>query len=161
MLAGNPCYWESVLTVAFAATAIGCSRRIPTTEFILPDGYRGKVVIFVDRANGMSLRPGNGDVRISIPSPGVLKVHDDAILKNWHTPKARYANGTPIPYAPNGVASPLEPMLIDGSSRVEDGIAIHWFYVGTKSDYQNGVGITAVDREFATQLMQRHASEKR
>lgn len=140
---------------------IGCEMRTPTIEFVLPDGYRGKVIMFVDPMNGVPLRPRDGFVRIVIPASGVLKVKDDAILAHWHTPKARYANGTPIPYEPNGNGRPNEPMLIDGNSGVEDGIAVHWFYVGTTSDYDQRIGIAAVEQEFAKQIAQYRASEKR
>jgi len=126
----------------------------PTVEFVVPDGYRGRFVLFVDPINGVALRQRDGVVTIDIPVSGVLRIKDDSILARWHTPKARYQDGTPILYEPNGKAKPGEAMLLGaGSSEVdEDGTRIHWNYVGTRADYDQGIGITAVEEECAKQI---------
>lgn len=134
-------------------SAMGCQSRPPTMEFVLPDGYRGKVFIYVDPVNGVRLDPYNGYIRIDIPTSGVLGIRDDAVLSRWHTVKARYVNGTVIPYEPNGVGRTNDPLFIDGDAGTNDGVTVHWFYVGTRSDYSNQVGIASAEKEFARQTI--------
>jgi hypothetical protein len=117
--------------------------------------------MFVDPVNGVLLQSHDGNVRVDIPATGVLRVRDNEMLSRWHTLKARYANGTPIPYEPNGNGRPDEPILIDGSAGTNDGITVHWFYIGTRRDYNNQVGVAAVEDEFSKQVEQYRALQKR
>jgi len=135
-----------------AALVSGCMTKTPTVEFVLPDGYRGKVILYVDRVSGVDLRARQNLVSISIPVSGVLGIKDDAVLARWHTLRARFQNGTRIPYAPNGDGGVNSPMLIDGSSSTRDGTRVHWCYIGTTKDYEGGVGIDQPEQELARRL---------
>lgn len=131
---------------------MGCFSEPPEIEYVFPNGYQGRVIIFTDPKNGVQIRESARRFRVNIPPSGVLGVSDDSPFTRWHTTIARYEDGTPLPYEPNGPAAPGTPMMFSGSSAVEKGIEYSHFYVGTKQNHDRQVGVAEAEKAFAEEL---------
>src|SRR5947209_5577827 len=76
---------------------LGCERRSPIIEFVLPDGFRGAFIVYTNQVDGVDLPFAANTYTCVIPSSGVLKVRKDGPFYNWHRTRARYENGTILP----------------------------------------------------------------
>ena len=137
-------YMRTQILTLVIIIATGCSGRNRPIEFVVPDGYRGKVWILFDPI-APDLPVVNGRYQASFPSDGVLRVGSMRPFQQWHPSSARYANGTPL----------HADLLSDSSQVASDAIGMWagpssstWpdkhdyivWVVGTESDFK-AVGI--------------------
>lgn len=69
----------------------------PPVHFILPDAWRGKFKLVLDRAGGIQIDLKNGRYTYRIPEIGVLRVKSFAPLQQWHGITMAYEGGRSIP----------------------------------------------------------------
>jgi hypothetical protein len=75
----------------------GCERKALCVHFIIPIGYRGAFLVHTGQSSGVLLQEKDGVVTCVIPKSGVLDVRGDGPFYYWHTVRASFDNGTPIP----------------------------------------------------------------
>ncbi len=66
-------------------------------EFVIADGYRGPIRLSIDPVNGEEVPLTDGVYTYRIGPDGTMRIKDASPFRRWHTTRARYANGTPIP----------------------------------------------------------------
>ena len=69
----------------------------PPVHFIVPDGFRGRIDIFLDTKQGAPVELKEGRYTLIIPASGVLRVQSFLPFDRWHTATAVYASGTTLP----------------------------------------------------------------
>ena len=107
-----------------------CGTDSPTIIFILPDGFKGLVLISED-TNGLALRVKNAECTVEIPQSGNLVVRNFKLFDHWHKEKARYKSGEPI--MDQTSTSTTTNLFFDLPSVQGFGI---YYLVGTKEDYK-------------------------
>jgi len=88
------------MLVAFMFLAItGCQSRSDHIHFVIPDGFRGAIVIYINQPDGIRLKKNAGVYTCTIPDNGILKLADKGPFYEWHEVSAAFTNGDPIPVA--------------------------------------------------------------
>ncbi len=100
---------NAMLCVLVGAAGAGCEQRIEKVVFLLPNGFRG-VVLVTDTPGKTVVHQSNGEVRITVPPDQVARVPQLEIFHNWHNLQGEYEDGTSILEAAkfeegNGLAS--------------------------------------------------------
>ena len=82
-----------VLAVVCVTTVMGCSESGRPIEYVIPDGYRGKVWVLLD-PNAPNLPVIGGRYQVEFPAQGLLRVRSMQPFERWHGSSARFAGGT-------------------------------------------------------------------
>lgn len=108
--------------------------------FIIPDHFRGKILITEDRAHGVEAPIVDGKVTVRIPSSGKTALKNWSPLFNEHQESASYSDGTPVA-DPNMVPSGQELSAdtvyfwdiatVKGSDYPQETLI---YFIGTKSE---------------------------
>ena len=153
-LANNPCVgggWPPPLTLSVKRHAMrlahtfflamlaisfgGCDRSGPPVRFVLPEGFRGVLEVFLDKANGNEVVKSNGTFVVAVPTNGRVAVKSDEFLRRWHTETATYPDGTLITAeAPYSNVLALRGLGSDGQHT-------SWLLVGTEQEFRIGTRI--------------------
>jgi hypothetical protein len=120
-------------------------------HFELPLNYSGPVLLIAqpDAPKALSTKP--KEYRIVIPPSGVLRLSDSWVLQRWHSTRASFSDGTPIPTQPASRARFHEGST---STTKDKGIYYNWFFVGEKSaaeDFFWGRDSDRLEREWLDQ----------
>jgi hypothetical protein len=125
----------ALLVSALAPTAGGCmflQRPSPEVVFVIPNGYRGVVILSAEDPEGVDAAPVDNVITLRVGEDGKVSVRGKLPTLEWHQPEARYENGMPLPMskmsekiADDVVA--FRPMGLKGDK--ED-----WYLVGTYED---------------------------
>lgn len=90
-----------VLLVVAVAVPFGLIAYHNRTGFpivvIVPDNYRGPVLLVIDRDGGVDVPLRDGVYEYRIPASGKLLIRNDQPFRVWHNEKAVYASGKPLP----------------------------------------------------------------
>lgn len=124
-------------SVMFAAF-IGCGPRNRVLEFVVPDGFRGIVKIRAAVPNGTDLHSTNGKIQLLFPPSGTLGVKGQLPAFEWHTPLARYANGTSIPVSGPNANVPVESVALWGLG-VKNNNTESWYLVGKANEMKGAM----------------------
>jgi hypothetical protein len=92
----------------------GCSRSGRPIEYVVPDGYKGRLWVLFDPA-ASELPVIDGRYQVLFPPDGLLRVGSMRPFERWHESKARYVSG-----------SPLQHNLIRGQSPIAPGAVAMW-----------------------------------
>lgn len=96
-----PCIAAVLLSVAACAAAtrfVPNPRRPPrNVEIVVPDGFRGLIVIKEDKKNGLAPERTWRVTRYTIPASGKLLTTDAKPLSTWHENYGRYTSGAELP----------------------------------------------------------------
>ena len=98
-------------------------------HFELPPEYSGPVLLIEksDAPKALITRP--KEYRFIIPPSGVLHLSDAWVLRRWHTTRASFSDGSPIP-----VESTSRVGFHDGPTSTRDNRTYYnWFFVGEKT----------------------------
>lgn len=103
----------------------------PPADFILPDGWRGKFKLVLDRAGGIPIDLDNGHYTYRIPEIGVLRVKSLAPFKQWHGITMAYEGGSSIPgrLDPGRTPQTITFYGLRVTSSAED-----WYFIGTDDE---------------------------
>src|SRR5262245_37917960 len=86
----------SILSVVLCS---GCTKRSPHIRVVVPTGFRGAVLIYVEQPNGLIVKPQDNRYVLTIPPEGILRLKERAALRDWHTLSACFLNDEEIPVA--------------------------------------------------------------
>jgi hypothetical protein len=75
----------------------GVAARTHEVRFVVPNGFRGALKIVLDEHEGIALTRKKNIVTIDFPVSGVVHVRDLSLLRDWHTERAFFKDGTEIP----------------------------------------------------------------
>jgi hypothetical protein len=115
----------------------GCGRAAIPVRFIIPDGYRGEVIIYYDEPAGNELPTADGVLVVQVPGSGILHIKDKGPFFSAHTVTASYASGQDLPYG-FGAGSVGDDMVAfrDLGSGVRDHVRYVHYFVGTKKEME-------------------------
>lgn len=88
-----------IVWMLLSTLGTGCERHSPLVHFILPQGFRGAIVVYVNQLDGLVLANTRGVYECRIPETGILKVRGEEPFYSWHRKRASYEDGTMIPVA--------------------------------------------------------------
>lgn len=123
---------QLILVLIVGVAISSCSRRPNQVTYVFPDDFREVFIFRGGEDDGIVVSKVDGTRTFYIPPSGVLIVKGELPTRQWHTPSARYANGTPIPiYQPSNQLSKDTVALrgLGTKNEKED-----WFVVGTYDD---------------------------
>jgi hypothetical protein len=114
-------------------------------EFILPQGFKGKIKIWKDPSSQTKLILVNNKVTIFVPANGELAIQDDAILGGWHETSARYSDGSRLTCDTinRTIAKPNEMVfwslgtMVGGSNDIQTYV----FFVGMENEARQAWGL--------------------
>lgn len=122
------CLW--LLPVAAGCTLL--QDRSPEVLFVIPDGYRGLVILDSYDAEGADATPVNNVITLLVNEDGHVSVKGALPTVEWHRLSARYAGGGQIP-----VPTPSASVSDDDIALRTVGLYENkqdWFVVGTSED---------------------------
>jgi hypothetical protein len=127
----------SVLAITLFALT-GCSDRLDRPlHFELPSDYTGPLLLIEQPDARKVLSKTPDEYRIVVPTSGVLRLGDAWVLHRWHTTRASFSSGAPIPIpSTSGVGFHAGPY-----STSDNRIYHNWFFVGdyaAAQDFFNG-----------------------
>jgi hypothetical protein len=85
-----------LLVYAVTHTGLGCQSQSGRVHFIVPNGYRGAVLIYTNQPDGITLEVRDGRYVCEIPETGILRIKGNGPFYKWHSTTASFANGDPI-----------------------------------------------------------------
>jgi hypothetical protein len=88
-------------------------------RIVVPDNYKGKFWIVVDKVKGQTPNLENGTWVFNIPQSGILTVNDDSAFTILHQEDCVYASGQPFQVTNDGY----------GSSYPNEPVGYHWTIV--------------------------------
>ena len=118
-----------VLLLSIVISHTGCSHRAPTILFIVPNGFKGLLLISED-PNAETLRVVKDAYTVEIPKDGRVVIKSLAPFNKWHKEIAKYPDGQNLP---DKTSMSNTENGFYGLPYVQ-GRGIHYF-VGTRSDY--------------------------
>lgn len=122
------------LAILFSFLSAGCSDSGPPVHIIVPDDFKGEVVLKTDNSAAPMKKTG-GHYEIHIPSSGVAIFKDLAPKEHWHVSVPKRASGAVIPWP--GHVDADTPSWNGGSTNSE---GVTRFYVGTLKEYYRHEG---------------------
>jgi hypothetical protein len=125
------------MLAAFTFSVItGCQSRSDRIHFVIPDGFRGGILIYVNQPEGIKLKKNAGVYTCCIPDNGILRIVDDGPFFEWHKVSAAFMNGDPLPVANEPQLLPKETVAFwtYGSRQKGDGPVCVYAFVGTKAE---------------------------
>jgi hypothetical protein len=75
----------------------GVSQPIRSIILIVPDNYRGLLLLQLNDPNGVTVPTVNDNATVTFPSSGTVVATSDLGWSEWHNTYLRYSNGTSIP----------------------------------------------------------------
>lgn len=124
------------VVVPFGMIAYHNRSGYPIT-LVIPDNYRGRVRLVIDKERGVDVPLRVGVYEYRIPESGTLHIRDDEPFRQWHTFRAEYAGGQRIPMDDDNLRNDMIVLHSLGSgSRTKNGITEEHitYFVGTKED---------------------------
>lgn len=123
-------------SLAFLGVWFGARERVEVVHFVLPDNYRGYFWVIVDQESGERVLVKHGTATVRVPPDGIVRLHDDWFLEDWHRHSAAFASGMRISTDTDDHASP-EALKLWGLGETTGGnLTAKDFLVGTASDYR-------------------------
>ncbi len=105
----------------------------PELVLVLPDGYRGLVILSSEDPGGEDAAPVDNVVTLHVSSEGRASVKGKLPTLEWHRVAARHKDGSPVPVSRD-----------DGGGVADDAVALRpvgldeggqdWYVVGTFED---------------------------
>ena len=125
-----------LLTVCTLFLIGGCESRSDHIHYLVPNGFRGKIVIYVNQPDGVSLKKTNGRFTCVIPDDGVLRISDKGPFFEWHETSASFINGDPIAVAdePERLSESQVAFWSHGCGQKGDGPLYVYDFIGTKAE---------------------------
>ncbi len=132
-----PILARAATIVAFLALILlhGCSEKQSEVQFIVPDGFRGEILIIEDNENGLDNSGENGVYKYVIPKNGRLLVKSFEPFRKWHQERTSFANGDVI--ANENTQGNNHKIRFFGGGVTRDQTNPHAtrvYYVGTKEE---------------------------
>jgi hypothetical protein len=103
-----------------------------TIHFVLPEGYRGGLLIRTDRNDGVELKAANGVFTCPIPAEGILSIKGKGPFFEWHRVQASYANGDSIPIGRPNDSLPDDVVAYWSGGSSSEGVID--YFVGTRAE---------------------------
>lgn len=116
---------------------VSCDDDAINIRYIVPDGYRGILILKGNDRNGVDVGRTNNTVVLSFPDDGVLRVKGKLPVLKWHQLKAFYRNGTPIPVMTVRHSVPSDSIALRPLGVTNDEME-SWDELGTESDLVQG-----------------------
>src|SRR5262249_46557668 len=108
----------------------GCKAESPRVHFILPNGYRGLFVI-TTQADGARLQTSEGRIVLAIPENGNLAIRDSAVLFEWHSVSAAFADETQIRFGDHDNLPADSVACWDVGNETDRPDKPIWYFIGT------------------------------
>jgi hypothetical protein len=131
--------WRALIVIGVGA-ATGCSGSGRPIEYVVPDGYTGRVWVLLD-PEAPDLPVVNGRYRVMFPASGVFRVKSMSPFEHWHEASARYEHGRSLPTDLLSGSSQVAPATMGmwsgtrGSTWPDQRDYIVWV-VGTEEDFK-------------------------
>jgi hypothetical protein len=104
---------------------------------VVPDDYRGPLLLVIDREHGVDVPLRDGVYEYRMPDSGRMLIRGDEPFRQWHSFRAVYAGGKPIPMADEGDLPPdlIALHSLGSGMRTGDGTTEEFieFFVGTQA----------------------------
>lgn len=120
--------------------AVGCRLlQGPSSEvlFVIPDGFRGLVILDSYDAEGSDATPVDNVITLRINRDGHVSVKGALPTVEWHRLAARYANGERIPIPSPSVGVADEEIAFRSVGLFEN--RQDWFIVGTNEEFKSAL----------------------
>jgi hypothetical protein len=112
----------------------GCQSRSEHLHYVLPNDFRGAIVIFTERADGETLPKEGNRYICRIPANGMLQVKGKGPCYQWHTTSAAFENGQVIPVANEPQSIGPDTVAFWGCGSRSGGMV--YDFIGTKAEYE-------------------------
>ena len=124
------------LLAVFILMMAGCESRSDHIHFVVPDGFRGAIIIYPNQPEGLSLKKKNGRYICVVPDNGMLRISDKGPFFRWNSLSASFVNGDPIVVAqePERLSKDTVAFWPHGCRQLGDGPLFLYDFVGTKAD---------------------------
>jgi hypothetical protein len=126
----------AVAIIGFVILDVWRKRDIRVT-FVVPDDYRGVIVIEADPEYGeMPLRRSQGHYVVEVPSDGRVRVSDLSLLERHHIVGAKYSSGGLLRTVQSGGNGPDDIVLRYVGTVAKNETSMIVLTVGTFSEHQ-------------------------